>query len=437
MESVHCVIPFGMNNKMKTFSFTALGCKVNQYEIRSIAAQLQAYGLQPVAFGEKADLCVINTCCVTGESEAKSRKVISRARRTSPDAVIVITGCYAQITDDLPRHVDLLVPNTEKNQCVEKIIDYLAKKNIRLIREEDAHYQPLLHDRTRATVKVQDGCDSFCAYCIIPYARGQLSSKPIAEAETEIRQLVKCGFKEVVITGIHLTRYGVDFGGKPDLTDLILQINDIEGLERIRLGSLEPGYLNEDTVKKLAKAEKLCSHFHLSLQSGCAATLARMNRKYTPVQYADEIALLRRYFPGCAITTDVMTGFSGETEEEFVQSLDFVRACEFAKVHVFTYSVRPGTAAAQWEQIPEHIRHLRCRQMMEVAQIGREQFLRQAIGQTHKVLLEGRQGDWIHGFTENYIPVAVPATWGVPNEVMKVKITDMGGDECKGEVLFM
>lgn len=418
---------------MKTFSFTALGCKVNQYEIRSIAAQLQAYGLRPVAFGEKADLCVINTCCVTGESEAKSRKVISRARRTSPDAVIVITGCYAQITDNLPRYVDLLVPNTEKDRCAEEIIDYLAQQGIRLTREENAHYQPLLHDRTRATVKVQDGCDSFCAYCIIPYARGQLSSKPIAEAEAEVRRLVKCGFKEVVLTGIHLTRYGVDFGGKPDLTDLILQINDIEGLERIRLGSLEPGYLTEQTITQLAKAEKLCGHFHLSLQSGCEATLARMNRKYTPAQYAEEIALLRRHFPGCAITTDVMTGFAGETEDEFAQSLEFVRACAFAKVHVFTYSVRPGTAAAQWEQIPEHIRHQRCRRMMEMAQTGREQFLNQAVGQTYRVLLEGRQGERIHGFTENYIPVTVPAAQGMPNEMIRVRITGVDADGCKGE----
>ena len=424
--------PFGTKNNMKTFSFTALGCKVNQYEIRSIAAQLQAYGLSPVAFGEKADLCVINTCCVTGESEAKSRKVISRARRTSPDAVIVITGCYAQITEDLPRHVDLLVSNSDKDRCVEKIVAFLAQNGIQLSKEEDAHYQPLLHDRTRATVKVQDGCDSFCSYCIIPYARGQLSSKPIDEAEAEVRQLVACGFKEVVLTGIHLTRYGVDRGGKPDLTDLILRINEIEGLERIRLGSLEPGFLNETTIKRLSQAKKLCGHFHLSLQSGCEATLARMNRKYTPAQYMQEISLLRRYFPDCAITTDVMTGFSGETEEEFMQSMAFVRQCGFAKVHVFTYSVRPGTAAAEWEQVPESIRHRRCRQMMEVAQAGREDFLRQAVGQTYLVLLEGKQGEWIHGFTENYVPVSIPSSQGIPNELMQVRITGIDGDGCKG-----
>ncbi len=417
---------------MKTFSFTALGCKVNQYEIRSIAAQLQAYGMQPIAFGEKADLCIINTCCVTGESEAKSRKIISRARRTSPDAVIVITGCYAQMAQKLPNGVDLLVPNTEKDRCVERIVAYLAQRNIHLKKEENIHYQPLLHDRTRATVKVQDGCDSFCSYCIIPYARGMLQSKPIDAAEAEIRQLVACGFKEVVLTGIHLTKYGVDFGGKPELTDLIERINGIEGLERIRLGSLEPGYLTEQTLIKLSQAEKLCGHFHLSLQSGCEATLARMNRKYTPAQYADEIALLRRYFPDCAITTDVMTGFSGETDEEFSQSLAFVRECAFAKVHVFTYSVRPGTAAADMEQVPEPIRHERCRAMIDAAEEGRVRFLEQAIGRVYPVLLERRQGEWIHGLTENYIPVTIPADQGQSNEIVSIQITSREGDECKG-----
>ncbi len=417
---------------MKTFSFTALGCKVNQYEIRSMAAQLQAYGLQPIAFGEKADLCIINTCCVTGESEAKSRKIISRARRTSPDAVIVITGCYAQIAQELPRYVDLLVPNTEKDRCVEKIVAYLAQRNIHLKKEENIHYQPLLHDRTRATVKVQDGCDSFCSYCIIPYARGMLQSKPMDEAETEIRQLVACGFKEVVLTGIHLTKYGVDLGGTPELTDLIERINAIDGLERIRLGSMEPGYLNEQTVLKLARAEKLCGHFHLSLQSGCEATLARMNRKYTPAQYAAEIALLRRHFPDCAITTDVMTGFSGETDEEFAQSMAFVKECAFAKVHVFTYSVRPGTAAADMEQVPESIRHERCRMMIDAAQEGRVRFLEQAVGRVYPVLLERKHGEWIHGLTENYISVTIPASQGQSNEIVSIQITSREGDGCKG-----
>ncbi len=417
---------------MKTFSFTALGCKVNQYEIRSIAAQLQAYGLQPIAFGEKADLCIINTCCVTGESEAKSRKIISRARRISPDAVIVITGCYAQMAQELPNYVDLLVPNTEKDRCVERIVAYLAQRNIHLKKEEDIHYQPLLHDRTRATVKVQDGCDSFCSYCIIPYARGMLQSKPIDVAEAEIRQLVACGFKEVVLTGIHLTKYGVDFGGKPELTDLIERINAIEGLERIRLGSLEPGYLTEQTILKLAQAKKLCGHFHLSLQSGCEATLARMNRKYAPAQYAAEIALLRRYFPDCAITTDVMTGFSGETDEEFAQSLVFVKGCAFAKVHVFPYSVRPGTAAADMEQVPEHVRRERCRVMIDAAEEGRVQFLERAIGQVYPVLLERKQGEWIHGLTENYIPVIIPASQGQSNEIVSIRITSREGDGCRG-----
>ncbi len=417
---------------MKTYSFTALGCKVNQYEIRTIAAQLQDYGMQMVPFGEKADLCIINTCCVTAESEAKSRKIIARARRNSPDAVLVITGCYAQMLKECPSGVDLLVPNTEKDQCIDKIVAYLADKGVALKKEHDPHFHYLTHDRTRATVKVQDGCDSFCSYCIIPYARGPISSKPIDEAEAEIRQLVNCGFKEVVLTGIHLTRYGCDHEGAMDLTDLIERINAIDGLERIRLGSMEPGYLTPDVVSRLAKIQKLCPHFHLSLQSGCAATLVRMNRKYTPKQYYEEIQLLRRYFPDCAITTDVMTGFPGETEDEFAESLSFVEKCAFAKVHVFTYSVRPGTAAAQMEQIPEAVRHDRCREMIKRAEIGRKQFLLQAVGHTYSVLLERAQGDVIHGLTPNYISVTVPTEQGKTNELIQVKITAVDADGCIG-----
>lgn len=417
---------------MKTYSFTALGCKVNQYEIRTIAAQLQDYGLQMVPFGEKADLCIINTCCVTAESEAKSRKMIARARRNSPDAVVVITGCYAQIAKECPSGVDLLVPNTEKEQCVDKIVAYLSEHGVNLKKEQSPHFHYVSHDRTRATVKVQDGCDSFCSYCIIPYARGPISSKPIADAEKEVRRLVDCGFKEVILTGIHLTRYGRDRDNKEDLTDLIEHISRIDGLERIRLGSMEPGYLTPPVVARLAAVDKLCPHFHLSLQSGCKATLARMNRKYTPEQYYQEIQALRQYFPNCAITTDVMTGFPGETEEEFVESMNFVEKCEFAKVHVFTYSVRPGTVAAQMEQIPQSVRHARCRQMIQASERGRKQFLLDAIGKEYTVLLEREHGDEIHGLTPNYISVSVPSDQGKSNELIRVKIVAVEEDGCVG-----
>lgn len=417
---------------MKTYSFTALGCKVNQYEIRSIAAQLQGYGLQMVPFGEKADLCIINTCCVTAESEAKSRKIIARARRSSPDAIFVITGCYAQILKERPVGVDIWVPNTEKDQCVDKIVAYLAERGVTLRKDPNPHFHYLTHDRTRATVKVQDGCDSFCSYCIIPYARGAISSKPIEEAETEIRQLVDCGFKEVILTGIHLTRYGRDRDDNTDLTDLIERINGIDGLERIRLGSMEPGYLTPAVVSRLASVKKLCPHFHLSLQSGCEATLSRMNRKYTPTQYFDEIQLLRQHFPHCAITTDVMTGFPGETDEEFAESMAFVERCAFAKVHVFTYSVRPGTAAAQMKQIPDSVRHARCREMIHAAAKGQRQFLMDAVGQEYIVLLEKQHGDVISGFTPNYISVSIPADQGKSNELISVKITAAKQEGCIG-----
>lgn len=415
---------------MKTYSFTALGCKVNQYEIRTIAAQLQEYGLRMVPFGEQTDLCIINTCCVTAESEAKSRKIIARARRNAPNAVLVITGCYAQIAKDCPAGVDILVPNTEKDHCVEKIVAYLSKRGVHLKKNLVPHFQYLTHDRTRATVKVQDGCDSFCSYCIIPYARGPIVSKPIDEAEQEVRQLVKCGFKEVILTGIHLTRYGTDLDSSTDLTALIKRISTIEGLERIRLGSMEPGFLTQDTVLQLADIDKLCPHFHLSLQSGCEATLKRMNRKYTPQQYHDEIQLLRQYFPNCAITTDVMTGFPDETDEEFNDSIEFVKKCAFAKVHVFTYSVRPGTAAAQMKQIPESMRHARCRKMIQAAEAGRKEFLANAVGKTYTALLESIHGDMISGLTPNYISISLPSNQGKPNELVRVKIIAANADGC-------
>ncbi len=418
---------------MKTFSFMALGCKVNQYEVRTIAAQLMAYGLQATPFNEQADLCIINTCCVTSESEAKSRKIISRARRTSPNAVIVITGCYAQIAQTLPDAVDLCVPNTDKERCAQIIVEYLSQRGIFLEKQTDVHIQPLLHDRTRATIKVQDGCDNFCSYCIIPYARGKLTSKPVAEAVDEISRMAKCAFREVVLTGIHLTKYGVDFDDNIELVDLIEKINEIDGIDRIRLGSLEPGYLTDERVQRLAKCEKLCGHFHLSLQSGCEATLLRMNRKYTPKQYADEIALLRNAFPDCAITTDVITGFPEESEEEFEESMAFVKACDFSKVHVFTYSVRPGTVAAQMKQIPETVRRERCHQMIEATEKSRTDFLDRSVGKIYPVLCEGKRGGWIHGFTDNYIPVVIPASQAQPNELILVKIDSKYEDYCKGE----
>ncbi len=419
-----------------TFRYAAFGCKVNQYEIRACAAALQDYGLAATAFGRPADVCVINTCCVTGESEAKSRKMIHRARRASPDGVLVVTGCFSQITKESIPEVDLIVANADKDRCAQLIMAFLRERGADPAPTRPVHYEPLARDRTRATVKVQDGCDSFCSYCIIPYARGGLCSKPPDKAYEEITALARLGFREVVLTGIHLTRYGVDLPGKDGLCELVERVSGIEGIERIRLGSLEPGYLEERNIRKLAGCEKLCGHFHLSLQSGCDRTLRRMNRRYTALEYFKEISLLRTAFPECAITTDIMVGFPGETEEEFAQSAAFVKKCAFAKTHVFSYSVRPGTAAAEMAQVEEPVKRARSKAMQVLARESRSAFLAGMIGRVLPVLVERVRDGRALGLTENYIPISVVLKDGMRpgrNEMIDVRLTRVVEDGCEGE----
>ena len=419
----------------KTFLYTSLGCKVNQYEIRACAALFERAGFENV--NENADVCIVNTCCVTGESEAKSRRLIKRLRRENEGAVIAVTGCFSEITPETAYlcGADIVVPNNDKDRLFELTSKYLMEKGV--IKEMPTLCEGDIYihsDRTRATVKVQDGCNNFCSYCIIPYARGNLKSKPVAEAVREIEALAKEGYKEVILTGIHLTRYGVDLKDGEDLVSLCLAVNKIEGIERIRFGSLEPGFLTEERVICLKEANKLCPHFHLALQSGSDAVLKKMNRHYTAEQYIKEIEILKKHFENCAVTTDIMVGFPGETDVDFFDSMKLAKQIGFLKIHVFSFSARPGTPAAEMEKVPDTVKKRRSAAMLKVAEECERKYLSNYIGREVSVLFESQKNGVNRGFTENYIQVAVEDKENFENTVRKVKITAVENGVCSGEI---
>ncbi len=418
-----------------TFSCTHLGCKVNECEVRYAARDLACAGFERVPFlKEKADIVIINTCCVTLESEAKSRKIISRARRENPDGLIAVTGCFSQMFPDaaLKSGADIIIPNNNKDGIYNAVCAELVKRGkIKSIPEiKDG---AVFADRTRAAVKVQDGCDNFCSYCIIPYARGFLKSKPLNEILCEVRRLALCGYKEIVLTGIHLTRYGVDAPENGEFVSLCEKVSEISGIERIRLGSVEPGYLTEDKVKRLANTGKICPQFHLALQSGSDGVLQRMNRHYTSEQYANEVNTLKRYFDSCAVTTDIMVGFPGETDKEFEESLEFVKDIGFCRIHVFPYSLRPGTKAALMEQVNADTKNKRTEIMLKAATDAQKKFTDNAVGKKYSVLFEREKDGRFYGYTENYIHVYTVSNENLTNTVRRVEIikAENGACECR------
>ena len=353
---------------MKRVAFITLGCKVNTYETEGMKRLFEQAGYIVVEPDISADVYVINTCTVTHLSDRKSRQMIRRARRLNPDAIIAAVGCYAQIAPEEVSSIEgvnLVIGNNHKSEIIDLVnrascdsqkVEVSLRKDMRTFEELWAESYT---DQTRAFLKIQDGCDQFCSYCIIPFARGSIRSRNIDSIIAEANKLSQNGFKEIVLTGIHLTSYGNDTG-EHTLIDVIERLNDIDGLERIRLGSLEPLYMTEEMIRDMSEIEKLCPHFHLSLQSGCDETLRRMNRKYTTAEYREIVENIRKYFDDPAITTDIMTGFPGETEDEFRQTCIFVEAIEFSQIHVFQYSVRKGTKAADMkEQIPPMLKEER------------------------------------------------------------------------------
>ncbi len=400
-----------------------------------------------VDFEDSADIYVVNTCTVTNMSDRKSRQIIRRAKEKNPKSILVVTGCYAQVAkEELSKieDIDIVIGNQEKKDIISYIKDYQEEKQEHisdiLYEKEFAEFGKTLYtDKTRAVIKVQDGCDRFCSYCIIPYARGRIRSRKQEEVVSEIEEIAKKGIKEVVITGIHLASYGRECNPKLSLLDLLKQINEIHGIERIRLGSLEPTLMEEEFINGLVKLPKICDHFHLSLQSGCNETLARMNRKYTIEEFEKGIELIRKKYPEVSLTTDIIVGFPGETEEEFEKTYEFLKKVKFYKMHVFPYSSRKGTKAANMpNQISGNIKEKRSKKLIELSNKNQEEQNRKYIGKELEVLFEEKDGKYIKGHTTNYIMVYAETDDNlVKNTIRKVKITEVKDENLLGEIVLI
>lgn len=421
------------------------GCKVNQYETNAMAEQFIDNNYEIVNFEEFADVYIINTCTVTNMSDRKSRQIIRRAKQINSNSILVATGCYAQTAkEELEKitDIDLIVGNTEKKDIVKIVEEYRDNKNRERVKMSDINKQKEFVDfgsvtyteKTRAVIKVQDGCNNFCSYCIIPYAKGRVRSRKLESVVKEITEIAAKGIKEVVITGIHVASYGIDFDNNTRLIDLLEAIQKIDGIKRIRLGSLEPNIITEEFVNRLKKVTKMCDHFHLSLQSGCDETLKRMNRKYTAETFEKEVNLLRKTFPDVALTTDVIVGFPGETEEEFNETYKYLSKIRFTKLHVFKYSPRKGTVAAKMKnQIDSTVKEKRSHKLIELSNECEIEFLDRYVGKELKVLFEKQDGEYIKGHTTNYLVVKAKET-ELENQIKDVKIVSRDNLELIGEM---
>lgn len=427
-----------MEITMKKCALHSLGCKVNSYETQAMQKMMESAGYEIVPFGEEiADIYIINTCSVTNIADRKSRQMIHKAKKLNPEAVVAAAGCYVESSgDNIDEDVDIVIGNNEKSHLIEILNEYFEhmdkEKSVDIGKvtgfDELNIDSPLEH--TRAYVKIQDGCNRFCSYCIIPYVRGRIRSRKPDDVMAEIKRVAASGCKEVVLTGIHLSSYGLDFKDSTvKLIDVIEAVNRIEGIERIRLGSLEPLIVTEEFVRRLAKCKKICPHFHLSLQSGCDETLKRMNRRYNVDEYYKGVELLREYFPDAAVTTDVIVGFPGETEEEFNITKKYLEKVCFYEMHVFKYSRRKGTAADKMpDQIPENIKSERSTELLELNEILSNGYREKYIGKKVKVLLEENHiienKKYIIGFTDTYVRVALenPEEKLYTNQIVNVRV---------------
>lgn len=426
---------------MKKAALHNLGCKVNAYETEAMQEILEKNGYEIVPFHDKADVYVINTCTVTNMADRKSRQMIHRARKKNPDAVIVAAGCYVQAQgDNLEEGIDIVIGNNKKQELAGILEHYWQERENGGSRENAAQKEILdightseyeeLHltrtgEHTRAYIKVQDGCNQFCSYCIIPYTRGRVRSRKREDVVAEVTELAQRGYKEVVLTGIHLSSYGMD--QEDSLLNLIKSVHEVEGIQRIRLGSLEPRIITEEFAETLAGLSKICPHFHLSLQSGCDETLKRMNRKYTSEEYYEKCCLLRKYFKDPALTTDVIVGFPGETEEEFAKSKAFIDKVNFYETHIFKYSPRKGTKAAVMDgQIPEQVKAERSNELIQLSQKKQEAFEERLIGTCQEVLMEEavelEDGIYQVGHTREYVKVGQKTTENLENQLINVEI---------------
>lgn len=429
---------------MKKAALHNLGCKVNAYETEAMQHLLEEAGYEIVPFTQKADVYVINTCSVTNMADRKSRQMLHKAKKNNPDSIVVAAGCYVQtsekeVLNDLS--VDIVIGNDRKHDLVRLLEEYSldsVNDTVDDINDGKHDFEELFIDQTkehtRAFIKVQDGCNQFCSYCIIPYARGRVRSRRFENVIAEVERLAANGFKEVVLTGIHLSSYGVDFEEAVGLLELIQAVNAVKGIERIRLGSLEPKIVTEHFASELSKLDKICPHFHLSLQSGCDATLKRMNRKYTTKEYERGCELLRKYFVHPAITTDVIVGFPGETEEEFEQTKAYLEHIHFYEMHIFKYSKRKGTRAAVMpDQIDEQIKAARSEKLIALGHDMSKEFRKFYIGKNEEVLFEEKAviGDkeYFVGYTKEYVKVAKKTDENLENQMVSGRISGMLTDE--------
>ena len=441
----------------KVIKFITLGCKVNQYETNAMAQKFLEKGYKVLEenngeIEENPDVCIINTCTVTNMSDRKSRQMLRKMKEKNKNTIVVAVGCYAQVAkEELSKipEIDLVLGNNEKVEIVKYVEEYIKEK-VKILEIEDVMQSKEFSDfgditfseKTRAVIKIQDGCDRFCSYCIIPYARGRVRSRKPQSIISEVTKIAKRGIKEVVITGIHIASYGKDFAFSKEqelqnyrLIDLLEEINKIEGIQRIRLGSIEPLLITEEFVNRLQKLEKICHHFHLSLQSGCDETLKRMNRRYTTEQFINIVKILRKTYKDVNLTTDIIVGFPGETEEEFEKTYKFLEKIKFYKMHVFKYSPRKGTKAAIMEnQIPGNIKEERSKKLIELSNKNEFEYNSQYIGKKVEVLFEEEKVGEYKGHTQNYIMVYCKSEEKLNNKIKSVTCKKVVEDHILAEV---
>ena len=422
----------------KNVAFLTLGCKVNQYETNAMAEKFVQAGYKIIENAYEADICVINTCSVTNMSDRKSRQMIRRVKEKNKDVMLVVTGCYAQVAkEDVSQmpEVDIVIGNNEKKD----IIKYIEEKSIKMQMQdafepkEFADFGTITYtEKTRASIKVQDGCDRFCSYCIIPYARGRVRSRNPKSVINEIKAVAEKGIQEVVITGIHIASYGKDFKNEYKLIDLLEEINKINEIKRIRLGSIEPTLITNEFISRLEKLEKVCHHFHLSLQSGCDETLKRMNRRYSTYEFKQVVERIRNAYKDAILTTDIIVGFPGETQEEFDFTYEFLKEIKFYKMHVFPYSIRKGTKAADMpKQVDGAEKERRSKILIELSNKNQLEYNKKYLGQTVEVLIEEES----KGHTANYILVNVDGAEKLENKIVKVKVDNIENEFLKGSIL--
>jgi threonylcarbamoyladenosine tRNA methylthiotransferase MtaB len=430
---------------MKKVALYTLGCRVNKYETEAITEAFLKHGYTVVDFDSFADVYIINTCTVTNMSDKKSRQMIRRVKKINPEAVVAAVGCYAQVAPDEVSKihgVDIIVGTKDKDKLAKIVDDFLVDKkqiihvddilNLREFEEiEIDEYQ----DKTRAFLKIQDGCDRYCSYCLIPYARGPVRSREPKNIINEVRKLSTNGFKEIILSGIHVASYGKDLKNI-SLIDIIEQINSINGIERIRIGSVEPMFFNADVIERLSKINKFCPHFHLSLQSGCDKTLERMNRKYTTEEYFNTVKAIRQHFLEASITTDIIVGFPGETDEEYNATYEFLKKIRLSKMHVFKFSPRKGTKAETFEnQIRPEIKEARSNLLLKLDSEYEKAYISKYIGTEMKVLFEHSIGVIFNGYTTNYVKVAVKSDVDISGTFQNVRLTDVENDHANGMIV--